>query len=160
MGSKCRQMVEPVEGHQTHNLVVAAEITRQVGIQTMSATDFLILPSPQPWPRAMLQGAHWGRRDSGTCLVTLGYVEHQCKFLSPGLLYAFILVNQIDHKVYTWHDFMQSGRKVKSWYLHRNRRNWKSLSSKMNQTQKGRCVWMYVYGVCACVCVVYVCVWM
>ena len=24
---------------------------------------------------------------------------------------------------YTWHDFMQSGRKVKSWYLHRNRRN-------------------------------------
>ena len=85
MGSKCRQMVEPVEGHQTHNLVVAAEITRQVGIQTMSATDFLILPSPQPWPRAMLQGAHWGRRDSGTCLVTLGYVEHpQCKFLSPG----------------------------------------------------------------------------
>ena len=85
MGSKCRQMVEPVEGHQTHNLVVAAEITRQVGIQTMSATDFLILPSPQPWPRAMLQGAHWGRRDSRTCLVTLGYVEHpQCKFLSPG----------------------------------------------------------------------------
>ena len=72
MGSKCRQMVEPVEGHQTHNLVVAAEITRQVGIQTMSATDFLILPSPQPWPRAMLQGAHWGRRDSGTCHVTLG----------------------------------------------------------------------------------------
>ena len=85
MGSKCRQMVEPVEGHQTHNLVVAAEITRQVGIQTMSATDFLILPSPQPWPRAMLQGAHWGRRDSGTCLVTLGYAEYpQCKFLSPG----------------------------------------------------------------------------
>jgi len=60
------------EGHQTNNLVVAAEITRQVGIQTMSATDFLILPSPQPWPRAMLQGAHWGRRDSGTCHVTLG----------------------------------------------------------------------------------------
>ena len=58
MGSKCRQMVEPVEGHQTNNLVVAAEITRQVGTQTMSATDFLILPSPQPWPRAMLQGAH------------------------------------------------------------------------------------------------------
>ena len=85
MGSKCRQMVEPVEGHQTHNLVVAAEITRQVGIQTMSATDFFILPSPQPWPRAMLQGAHGGRRASGTCLVTLGYVEHpQCKFLSPG----------------------------------------------------------------------------
>jgi hypothetical protein len=37
-------MVEPVEGHQTHNLVVAAEITRQVGIQCQLVISSFCLP--------------------------------------------------------------------------------------------------------------------
>ena len=149
-------MVEPVEGHQTHNLVVAAEITRQVGIQTMSATDFLILPSPQPWSRAMFQGAHWGRRDSGTFHVTLGYVEYpQCKFLSPGPTYALTLVNQIDHRVQmTW---FHAVRKKSEIMILAQKQKELEIIVKQNEPESKRevcvgcvcvCMWMYVYGVC------------
>ena len=59
MGSKCRQMVEPVEGHQTHNLVVAAEITRQVGIQCQLVISSSCLPhnlGQEPCSKGLTEG--------------------------------------------------------------------------------------------------------
>ena len=94
-------MVEPVEGHQTHNLVVAAEITRQVGIQCQLVISSFCLPhnlGQEPCSKGLTEG----EETLGHALLLLAmWNTHNANSSGQALLYAFILVNQIDHRVYT-----------------------------------------------------------
>ena len=93
-------MVEPVEGHQTHNLVVAAEITRQVGIQCQLVISSSCLPhnlGQEPCSKGLTEG----EETLGHSMSLLAKWNTQnANSSAQALLYAFTLVNQIDYRVH------------------------------------------------------------